>query len=170
MSDQPGRETIGDDLTTYSVDDEDQLQPEDTLVPGNDPVEEGYDAPDRLRGSLMFGVTADEQAQEETIEQRILQEVPDPQTAYGAPDNESGLDQDARDLVGGDDPDAIPAERDFIGDQGASVEELIAPDAGAERDTEAQALAEQAVGSPSGSPEQDAMHIIDDSADDRGQS
>jgi hypothetical protein len=114
VSDQPGRENMSDDLTTYSVDDEDQLQPEDTLIPGADPVESGYDAPDRLRGSLAFGVTADEQAQEETIEQRIRQEVPDPDTAYGAPDNESGLEEP--EMVGGDDPDAIPADRDYYGD------------------------------------------------------
>ena len=31
MSDNEPNETIGDDLTTYSVDDEDQLQAEDTL-------------------------------------------------------------------------------------------------------------------------------------------
>ena len=37
--------------------------------------------------------------------------MPDPDTAYGAPDNESGLDDVEGDMVGGDDPDAIPAER-----------------------------------------------------------
>ncbi len=169
MSDQPGRETIEDDLSAYSVDAENQLQPEDTLDGTGDPLDQGYQPPDRLHGSLAFGTTAEEQAQEETIEQRIHQEVPDPDTAYGAPDNESGLDEDVRDMVGGDDPDAIPAERDFLGDQGAPVEELIAPDAGAERDTEPEAVAEQPVGGPSGSPEQDAMRIVDDSADHRGE-
>ena len=49
----------------------------------------------------------------ETIEARIAQEVPDPNSAYGAPDNESGLDGPP--LVGGDDPDAIPADEDFLG-------------------------------------------------------
>ena len=40
---------------------------------------------------------------DETIDERIRQEVPDPDSAYGAPDNESGLDDDR---VGGDDPDS----------------------------------------------------------------
>ena len=42
----------------------------------------------------MHGVTAEEQSRDETIDQRIEQELPDPGTAYGAPDNESGLDGD----------------------------------------------------------------------------
>ncbi len=162
MSDQPGRENISDDLTTYSVDDEDQLQPEDTLVPGEDPMEAGYDAPDRLRGSLSFGVTADEQAQEETIEQRIRQEVPDPDTAYGAPDNESGLDEP--EMAGGDDPDAIPAEQDFIGEaepEDTQVGALVDPDGGAEVDTESDAVADEVPTGAKEPAEEAAMHYTD---------
>lgn len=65
----------------------------------------------------------DERA-EETIDQRIAQEVPEEGTAYGAPEPE-GILGGADDLAGrgraarqqqagGEDPDAIPAERDFI--------------------------------------------------------
>ncbi len=114
MSDQPDNETISDGLSTYSIDNDDQLQPEDTLIPGEDPVEVGYETADKLHGSVAFGTTADEEAEEETIEQRIRQEVPEEGTAYGAPDNESGLDPEP--MAGGDDPDAIPAEQDFVGD------------------------------------------------------
>lgn len=114
MSDQPDNETISDGLSTYSIDNDDQLQPEDTLIPGEDPVEVGYETADKLHGSVAFGTTADEEAEEETIEQRIRQEVPEEGTAYGAPDNESGLDPEP--MAGGDDPDAIPAEQDFMGD------------------------------------------------------
>ena len=80
---------------------DDQLQPDDTLddkydEPGHEDVlDGGYDPPDRPRGSMAWGVTAWEESQEETIEQRIKQEIPDPDSAYGAPDNESGMD-DAR--------------------------------------------------------------------------
>ncbi|MGL5927718.1 MAG: DUF5709 domain-containing protein, partial [Dermatophilaceae bacterium] len=90
MSEQ--NENITSDLGDYSVDDEDQLQPEDTLVQDDveDPLDRGYSPPDTDRGSRMHGVTAEEQARDETIEQRIMQEVPDPASAYGAPDNESG--------------------------------------------------------------------------------
>ncbi|MGI8948213.1 MAG: DUF5709 domain-containing protein [Ornithinimicrobium sp.] len=158
MSDQPGRENIEDDLSTYSVDGEDQLQPEDTLVGSGDPLDEGYQTPDRLHGSLAFGTTAEEQSQEETIEQRIHQEVPDPDTAYGAPDNESGLD--APEMAGGDEPDAIPAERDFVGDERDAVGQLISPDAGAEQDTEKDEIAHSEPAVDSGSPEEQAMHTV----------
>ena len=58
-------------------------------------------------------MTAEEQGRDETIDERILQEEPDPDSAYGAPFNESGLDEDR---LGGDDPDSIAAEDDWIGD------------------------------------------------------
>lgn len=69
----------------------------------------------------------DEQA-EETIDQRIAQEEPEEGTAYGAPEPEGilgGADDLSGDgpegdgpvedeMAGGDDPDAIPAERDVL--------------------------------------------------------
>ena len=64
------------------------------------------------RGSeSIMGGDADEP---ESLEQRIMQEEPDPDFAYGAPTTESGLD-DRDDRLGGDDPDAIPAESDVLG-------------------------------------------------------
>lgn len=65
---------------------------------------------------------------EETIDQRIAQEQPEDGTAYGAPEPEgilggaddlsgTGVDgqgPDEDDMVGGDDPDAIPADRDVL--------------------------------------------------------
>lgn len=69
-----------------------------------------------------------DEPEEETIEQRIAQEVPEEGTAYGAPEPEGilggaddltgeGVDGEgppARRMVGGDDPDAIPEERDIL--------------------------------------------------------
>ncbi|MFQ6173091.1 hypothetical protein ACK8HX_15915 [Oryzobacter sp. R7] len=142
MSDQP--EDLTDDLGSYSVDDEDQLQPEDTLEQGgpDDVLDEGYSPPERLHGSLAHGVTAEEQARDETIEERIHQEVPEEGTAYGAPDNESGLDEDVA-RVGGDDPDSIAAEDDWLGDEGEG--------------------AVDGAGSGTGGPaEEAAMHVVGD--------
>lgn len=65
---------------------------------------------------------------EETIDQRIAQEEPEEGSAYGAPESEGilggaddltgagfdGRGPDQRDMVGGDDPDAIPAEDDIL--------------------------------------------------------
>lgn len=164
MSDQPGQESREDDLGSYSVDDEDQLQPEDTLVGGGDPLDEGYSPPDRLHGSLAFGTTAEEQAQEETIEQRIRQEVPEEGTAYGAPDNESGLDGsgvDGADMVGGDDPDAIPAEQDYLDSGTGAIGQLVAPDEGAHEDTEQDLVADAQEGVGGESAEEAAMHVVD---------
>ena len=94
MSEQ--QENTADDLGDYSLDDEDQLQPEDTLEQDDvdDVLDRGYSPPTGAQGSLAHGVTAEEQHRDETIEERIHQEVPDPASAYGAPDNESGLDDD----------------------------------------------------------------------------
>ena len=75
MSDIEPNETIDDDLSTYSVDDEDQLQPEDTLDPEDvdDVLDRGYSPAETERGTDAFGTTAYEESQEETIDQRILQ-------------------------------------------------------------------------------------------------
>jgi len=120
MSDQPGRESVSDDLSIYSVDDEDQLTPEDTLIPGDDPVEDGFETPDKLHGSVAQGVTAEEQAEGETIDQRVRQEIPEEGTAYG--DAEGEIDPVPEPMAGGDDPDAIPAEQDFVGEIGVATE------------------------------------------------
>ena len=50
--------------------------------------------PDVRSRATEWGTTAAEQSAEETIDQRIAQEVPDPDSAYGAPRNESGLDDE----------------------------------------------------------------------------
>lgn len=162
MSDQPSRENLDGEYGTYSLDDEDQLQPEDTLVGDRDPLDVGYQTPDRLHGSIAWGTTAEEQATDETIEQRITQEVPDPHSAYGAPDNESGLDVDPR--VGGDDPDSIPADRDWYGDSEERVTRLVAPDEGQGEDTEKDMVA-RSTGNPDSSPEGSAMHYVSDDED-----
>ncbi|WP_109473228.1 DUF5709 domain-containing protein [Ornithinimicrobium cavernae] len=158
MSDQPGRESLTDEYgATYSLDDEDQLQPEDTLVGDEDPLDAGYQTAERLHGSRAWGTTPDEQRTDETINQRIGQEVPDPHSAYGAPDNESGLDEDPRDRVGGDDPDSIPAERDFLGEQGGEVGQLVSPDEGMREDTEKDLVAADEPEIGGESAEEDAM-------------
>ncbi|HLS43866.1 MAG TPA: DUF5709 domain-containing protein [Ornithinicoccus sp.] len=163
MSDQTNRENLDGEYGTYSLDDEDQLQPEDTLIGDEDPLDRGYQTPDRLHGSTAFGVTAEEQAREETIDQRIMQEIPDPHSAYGAPDNESGLDEDPR--AGGDDPDSIPADRDWLGESSEPVGRLVAPDEGMGEDTEKDMVA-RGTGNTDRSPEGSAMHFVDEETDE----
>ncbi len=161
MSEQ--QDSISDDLSTYGVDAEDQLQPEDTLIDEGveDVLDKGYSPPDVDRVSGMVGLTATEQREGETIEQRIRQEIPDPDSAYGAPDDESGM---AADSVGGDDPDAIPAEQDWLGDAEVGDERagrLVAPDEGAAPDAEAGLVGDDlGVDGGDASPEESAMHVV----------
>ena len=172
MSDQP--EDLTDDLGSYSLDDEDQLQPEDTLDQEDvdDVLDRGYSPPERLQGSLAHGVTAEEQSRDETIEERIHQEVPDPSSAYGAPDNESGLDEDR---LGGDDPDSIAADDDWLGDDEVGDERagrLVAPDEGLGSDDEKDLVGEDVgIDGAGASAEEAAMHVVsardeDDEADE----
>ena len=169
MSDESySAEELNTDTGSYSLDDEDQFESEDTLVDrGVDNVlDEGYSPPEKPLGVDRWGTTAWEQSQDETIDQRIQQEEPDPNTAYGAPDNESGLDQGEGDMVGGDDPDAIPAENDFLGDMGQRAGRLVDPDEGVREDQEKDLVAQDVGISGAGaSAEEAAMHIV---ADDIG--
>ncbi len=71
-------ESYGD----YSVDDEDQLQPEDTLEEGGDPLDEGITAADDYSAGQRFGNTPAEEERGETFAQRLRQEEPE----YGDPD------------------------------------------------------------------------------------
>ena len=173
MSDESySAEELNTDTGSYSLDDEDQLEAEDTLVDrGVDNVlDEGYSPPEKPLGVDRWGTTAWEQSQDETIDQRIQQEEPDPNTAYGAPDNESGLDQAEGDMVGGDDPDAIPAEDDFVGAVGERAGRLVDPDEGVREDEEKDLVAEDVGISGAGaSAEEAAMHIVsDDTGPDLG--
>ena len=73
--------------------------------------DEPWSPPDRLpRGAELVGLDT---GAGETLDQRISQEQPDPGTAYGAPDRRAA--REAGRMVGGDDPDAIPADRDVLG-------------------------------------------------------
>jgi hypothetical protein len=68
----------------------------------------------------MHSEPADDPAAEETIDERIAQEEPERGSAYGAPEAGGvlgGADDpaDQGPSLGGDDPDAIPADTDFLG-------------------------------------------------------
>jgi hypothetical protein len=76
----------------------------------------------------------------ETLDQRVMQEEPEPGTAYGAPD--ASEDREAERMVGGDDPDAIPAEQDVLG--GPIGDDTIAVGEG---------------------PEASAMHVIEEESE-----
>ena len=102
-----GPESMG----SYSLDEEDQLQREDTLDDRgvDDLLDEGYSPPERPLGVDAFGTTLSEQRQGENIEQRLAHEVRDPASGVAhSPEDE--------DLAGGSDPDDMPAASAFHGD------------------------------------------------------
>jgi len=76
---EPG-ENQQENYGAYSVDDEDQLQQEDTLVDRglDDALDEGYSAPEKWSAGEGFGNTPYEEQVGETLDQRIAQEVPEP--------------------------------------------------------------------------------------------
>jgi hypothetical protein len=96
-------ETYGD----YSVDDEDQLQPEDTLDGelGDDPLDEGYTAPDDYSAGERFGKTPAEEARGETFAQRLRQEEPetDPYAEAGTTGSGPPAEEDAVHVVDDED-------------------------------------------------------------------
>lgn len=146
------------------VDDLAQLDASDTLDtdPVRDPLDTGWSPPDTARGSRAHGTTVWEQGQPETIDARILQEEPDPHSAYGAPENESGLDVEP---LGGDDPDAIDIEDDWLGGEVGHrrAGRLVAPDHGTTYDEEAELWGEDVgVDGGAASAEEAAVHVIDD--------
>jgi hypothetical protein len=144
--------------------DGDQLQPEDTLIQEDvaDVLDRGYSPPDVDR-SRLHGQTVEEMHDGETLEDRISQEEPDPSSAYGAPENESGLDEDR---IGGDDPDAIDAEDDWLGDGEVGdvrAGRLVASDRGVGEDEEKDLIGEDVgVDGAAASAEEAAVHVIDE--------
>ncbi len=160
MSDDgtPGESYDIDGAGTYSVDDEDQLQSEDTLVDRgvDDILDEGYSPPERPRAVEGFGTTAAEVAQGETLDMRVAQEEPDPAMAFDDPLAEP-VEQD---------PDA-PREQDEVLDDGEvgtlRAGRLIAPDEGAHEDVDSDLIATDAgIDAGAASAEEAAMHVVDD--------
>ncbi|WP_433165554.1 DUF5709 domain-containing protein [Kribbella sp. CA-247076] len=131
-----------EDYGSYSVDDEDQLQPEDTLNDRgvDDLLDEGYSPPEKWSAGEGFGTTADEALQGESLDQRIAQEEPDVD-----PYAEDGED------VGGPEVGVARSGR------------LVAPDEGAHGDDEDELVAED-VGfdGAAASAEEAAVHVVDD--------
>jgi hypothetical protein len=133
-------ETGGGDREMYgeqSVDDETQLQPEDTLDfhGPEDVLDEGYSPPDHEPAHLRHGMTRDEMRRGETLDERLAEEVPevDPyadETDYGTADPRAGR--------------------------------LVAPDEGFGEDVESDEFARDVgIDGAAASAEEAAMHVIE---------
>ena len=87
MSDIDQNDSIEEDLTVYSTDESDQLQPEDTLEQEDvdDVLDRGYSPGETERGTDAFGTTAYAESQAETIAPPIHPAAPDPATVVMLP-------------------------------------------------------------------------------------
>lgn len=128
----------------YSVDDEDQLQEEDTLVDRglDDKLDEGYSAPEKWSPAEGYGNTQLEEQMGETLDQRLRQEEPEPD-----PYDDS---EDATENVGGE-----------VGEDRAG--RLVAEDQGLGEDEEKDLIAEDVgIDGAGASAEEAAVHVVDE--------
>lgn len=133
----------------YSLDPDDQLQPEDTLIDRgvDDILDEGISPPERpyALGDSETG---------ETLDERLAEEEPDPAAKLGDPLFEQG---DAEDAVR---EAEFPPDRE-VGTRRAG--RLVAEDEGRYEDEESNLVAEDVgVDGAAASAEEAAIHIIED--------
>jgi hypothetical protein len=138
------------DTGEYSVEDDNQLQPEDTLVDRgvDDILDEGISPPERPYARAVL-----DHPGPETLDEHLAEEEPDPVSRLGnVLDELNGKDSD-------DDSEFV--EDDEVGR--ARSGRLVAPDAGFGEDDDAELFASD-VGIDGGaaSAEEAAMHVIDD--------
>ena len=136
----------------YSGEDDNQLQPEDTLVDRgvDDVLDEGYSPPEHPYGRGAFGPG-------ESMDQILAEEEPDPASRIGVI-----LDEAERQLSDDAERDAeFPQRRADVGR--ARAGRLIAPDQGFGEDTESEMVAEDVgISGGAASAAEAAMHIIEE--------
>ena len=138
MSDDIGSTPEGSD-GEYSLDDDDQLQPEDTLDDRgvDDVLDEGYSPPDYAPKGAVHGLTAQEMREGETLDERLAEEEPD----VGASDPSEAGESDWQSHEYDSDAE-FPNRADEVG--AARAGRLIAPDEGSGIDTESDVFASDA--------------------------
>jgi hypothetical protein len=148
----------------YSVDDEDQPQDTgDSLTDARgleEPLEEGYSPPEKWSAGQRWGNTPLEEELGETLDQRLEQEIPEPDP-YELAESEN-LDplvepEGVGALDGLDGPEAL----DEAGTERAG--RLVEPDQGAEMDTEKDLIASDVgIDGAGASAEEAAVHVVED--------
>ncbi len=145
MSQGPDSEAYGE----YSVDDEDQPQGDgDSLVDNRglkEPLDEGYSPPEKWSAAQGYGNTPLEEAEGESLDQRLRQEEPEPD-----PYVEAAALEDVEDLDDGE-----------VGDERAG--RLVDPDRGIGEDTEKDLVGDDVgIDGAGASAEEAAVHIVED--------
>ena len=158
---------------SYSVDDEDLLEPEDTLDDRgiDDVLDEGYSPPEKWSVLERFGNTAEEEHDGESLDQKLAEEEPDPNLAFDDPlaapagrdgDDERTGEDDDFDLDSNIDELELGEEYDGeVGDQRAG--RLVSPDEGAHADEEKDLVAgDVGIDGAGASAEEAAVHVVEE--------
>ncbi len=135
----------------YSLEDDNQLQPEDTLIDRgvDDALDEGFSPPERPYGPGAFGPS-------ESMDQMLAVEEPDPAARINV-----WLDKDEQQRSDEAEREAEFPERGEVG--GVRTGRLVAPDWGFGEDSEAELVAEDVgISGGAASAEEAAVHIIED--------
>ncbi|CPR05185.1 hypothetical protein BN971_00533 [Mycobacterium bohemicum DSM 44277] len=135
----------------YSVDDDNQLQPEDTLIDRgiDDILDEGYSPPERPYGSRAFALS-------ESMDQLLAEEEPDPAARINVV-----LDEAEMQLSDDWEREAEFPQRREVGSVRAG--RLVAPDLGFGEDGESDLIAEDVgISGGAASAEEAAIHIIEE--------
>ncbi|MEV7432048.1 DUF5709 domain-containing protein [Nocardioides sp. NPDC092400] len=139
----------------YSVDDETQPQSSgDSLVQENtdigEPLDEGYSPPEKWSVAQGYGNTPLEESMGETFEQRLEQEIPEPD-----PYEQAEQEADRGEL------NDVIREGAQVGDERAG--RLVEPDEGARTDTEKDLVAgDVGIDGAAASAEEAAVHVVAD--------
>ncbi|NLG54332.1 MAG: hypothetical protein GX542_01560 [Rhodococcus sp.] len=140
----PSDSTRDGDDADFTIDEDNQLQPQDSLVYRgvDDVLDEGYSPPDRP--PKLYGRTDEEERESETLDERLSEEEPD--ISVGPEENEF-------------------IEDDEIGRQRSG--RLLAEDEGTGPDTESELLAtDVGIDGGAASAEEAAVHVFDEGDDD----
>ncbi len=135
----------------YSAEDDNQLQPEDTLIDRgmDDMLDEGYSPPERPYGRGAFGPS-------ESMDQMLAEEEPDPASRIDVV-----LDETEQQCSDESERETEFPERGEVGR--ARAGRLVAPDLGFGEDSEAELVADDVgISGGAASAEEAAVHIIED--------
>jgi hypothetical protein len=157
-----GDSTDNESYHGYSVDDETQPQSMgDSLVDDRDlpePLDEGYSPPEKWSAAQGFGNTPLEESMGESLDQRLEQELPEPDP-YELADAEAERG-DLAPLVA---EDSEPSGEITADHDGARAGRLVAPDEGVRTDTEKDLVAtDVGIDGAAAGAEEAAMHVVED--------
>jgi hypothetical protein len=142
-------EQVGDEAYTLGTDtgEDEVIDLDETLGSDNvdDVLDTSYSPPEKPLGIDRFGTTLDEQEQGETLDQRLAEEIPDPNLAV-------------------DDDDEIDEQADAGGEVGDTrAGRLVDSDGGVEWDTEKDLVGREiGIDGGAASAEEAAVHVIGD--------